>query len=433
MNEGGTTMTPPLSNQRSWLFCLLALGACEANSDRSPIQAAEGVRAALLASPSTDASADAAELTRIQAFLDGRYAATDVQYSFHTKFGETIDCIDFFAQPGAKILAARGTPITQLPTVAPPPISPHTPQLFADVAFDGQPDDQGNARACPGPTVPMLRITAAQILAVGGLDVYLSSLTKHRGPLPAPHQNGQALPPDSAGAYYAHVQTDYVGGTSLSVGQATLPVFSSYVQGGSMIFDHSLGQTWTISSDSTQTVETGYNIDPDINLGDKTNPHLFIYSTTTNYSTGCYNNTTDYVGSVPCDGVFVETVGAPYTPGMTLTSTSFYGTYQTMDFYTYYGSTGTGTNGWIIWNVGYYPSTNFSGSMASGSAGRFSAGDEVSDHTKQWVIPIGSGTAATAGYELATFVEYMEVLTPGVGASISTISIRLNRPAMRWT
>jgi hypothetical protein len=42
----------------------------------------------------------AAEATRIQQYVDSTsYASSDVKYSFETKFGENIDCIDFYAQP----------------------------------------------------------------------------------------------------------------------------------------------------------------------------------------------------------------------------------------------------------------------------------------------------------------------------------------------
>jgi len=39
------------------------------------------------------------EDARIQAFLDARYTAADVRYSYKTRAGEVIDCIDFFAYP----------------------------------------------------------------------------------------------------------------------------------------------------------------------------------------------------------------------------------------------------------------------------------------------------------------------------------------------
>jgi len=94
--------------------------------------------------------ADSTELSRIQTFLNARYATSDVQYSFHTIFGETIDCIDFFSQPGVKQMAAAGRPLTNVPVVSPPPVSPHPPKALQEVSFNGQLDDEGHSRACPG-------------------------------------------------------------------------------------------------------------------------------------------------------------------------------------------------------------------------------------------------------------------------------------------
>ena len=86
------------------------------------------------------------EAQRIQAFLDDRYTAADVQHTFRTEFGETIDCIDFFAQPGAKALARRGTPITTIPT---PPKPPHPVQQTAptEATVYGTLDDNGSMKS----------------------------------------------------------------------------------------------------------------------------------------------------------------------------------------------------------------------------------------------------------------------------------------------
>ena len=78
-----------------------------------------------------------AEVARAKAFIEARYAASDVRSSFKSKLGDTIDCIDFFAQPGVKALARRGSPITQLP---PPAEKPRRVGAVDDVSFDGSID-----------------------------------------------------------------------------------------------------------------------------------------------------------------------------------------------------------------------------------------------------------------------------------------------------
>jgi hypothetical protein len=376
--------------------------ACSAEPDQSG-----GNTQSVVAAVTVGSVGSAAEAARVQAFLDSRYRAADVRHSFHSKFGETIDCIDFFAQPGAKAMAAAGRPLTQLPVVAPPPPSSHPPQPMAAAAFTGEPDDEGNPRAC-GPTeVPMLRIDAGHIQAAGGLDAFTGG--KRQKPFV---RSSDPTAPDSAGANYAHVQTDYTGPGPIQIGEATLTPFASNILFGS----HAIGQTWLSSSDVSQTVEVGFTVDPWLNSGDAVNPHLFVYSTTTAYASGCYNNNGN------CDGPFLLTPGALYTPGMTLAASGFGGAYQTINFETYFGSAG-GSNAWIIFNVGYYPASNFHSSMATGSAGIYRAGYEVYDQSGQWVVPIGSGAEARAGYGQAAYVDFMDAYSPGNGWSASFDSI----------
>jgi hypothetical protein len=394
---------------KRYLRCVLGAAALVCSACGAQPEESGGNTEAIAALAGPGSAATASEAAKIQALLDSRYPASAVHHSFHSKFGETIDCIDFFAQPGVKALAAAGPPLTKIPTMTAPPASAHPPQALADVAFTGEPDDQGNPRACGPNEVPMLRIEASQIQAMGGRDVFMANRTKRQKPF-VPSSDPTA--PDSAGAGYAHVQTDYTGPGPIQKGQATITPFPSYILFG----NHAIGQTWLSSSDVSQTVEVGYNVDPWVNPGDQVNPHLFVYSTTTAYASGCYNN----IGN--CDGPFVLTPGALYTPGMTLAASGFGGSYQTLDLYTYFGSAG-GSNAWIINNVGYYPASNFHSSMATGSAGIYRAGYEVYDASNQWVVPIGSGAEARAGYGQAAYVNFMEAWSPGGGwsASFNTI------------
>jgi hypothetical protein len=41
-----------------------------------------------------------------------KYTPQDVRHTFNALGGDTIDCVDFFAEPGVKALAAQGTPLT---------------------------------------------------------------------------------------------------------------------------------------------------------------------------------------------------------------------------------------------------------------------------------------------------------------------------------
>jgi len=124
------------------------------------------------------------ENARIQEFITARYTPADVQHTYRTKAGETIDCIDFFAYPSVKDRARRGHPITTIPV---PPRSPRR-----SLSFNTKPnadiDENGNARACSETTVGIRRITSDDIRAAGGLDAFTqrTSPSPVRPPRPDP-------------------------------------------------------------------------------------------------------------------------------------------------------------------------------------------------------------------------------------------------------
>ena len=123
-------------------FALAQVIACSSSttsptagsSSSSPSAAAES--SATSGAARGDGDGDADEATRAQAFVDARYPRSAVEHSFRTKLGDTIDCIDFFAQPGVRALAAQGTPIPALPRpVERARVAPDSP--LAGVMFDG--------------------------------------------------------------------------------------------------------------------------------------------------------------------------------------------------------------------------------------------------------------------------------------------------------
>jgi len=150
------------SRELSRIFALVALATASASCSSR-----EGTATPSLTSvdkPNAVGSQSTAEAVRVQAYLDSRYRAADVRHSFQSVFGETIDCIDFFATPGVKALAAQGTRLTQLPTPPPrpppPPGHPTDQGRLSEFEFNGQPDETGSPRVCPAGSVPEIRITA---------------------------------------------------------------------------------------------------------------------------------------------------------------------------------------------------------------------------------------------------------------------------------
>jgi hypothetical protein len=267
-----------------------------------------GVQAATAAAG--DPSVDDGEAARIQRYLDARYKRSDVVSSFHTKFGEDIDCVDFYAQPAVRAMMARGQkpPIvyaSEMPgAVGPLPEINSGP--LADVAFNGKPDENGNPRKCFGASVPMVRQTVAQVRAAGGLNAFLKRRAR-KPPPPMPVVPNPAAPTDDPG--YMHVVAQlgdggahiYVGSTVTSIYQPTLGDAGT----------HSLSQTWLITGSKFapcsneipqgscvqafggqcyQTIEAGWTVAPDLNKGDPA-PHIFVFSTQDGYwSTGAYNS-----------------------------------------------------------------------------------------------------------------------------------------------
>jgi hypothetical protein len=144
------------------------------------------------------------ETDRAQSYLNSRYTSADVRHSFTTMAGQTVDCIDYLAQPAAKLLAARGTPLTEIPRTPPPPPARAKPRS-RDPAFGSlstQPlDENGQTRACPKGTVPIVRISLDEILGAGGLDAYQARKRSRPSPVHPPRprvaSNLQATTPIS--------------------------------------------------------------------------------------------------------------------------------------------------------------------------------------------------------------------------------------------
>jgi hypothetical protein len=395
-------------------------------------------------SPSDSALASPlAETQRVQDFLDARYRQREVQHSFHTVFGQTIDCIDFFAQPGVKALAQRGTPLSTMPE--PPPLGPKG--IPSVVEFNGKLDDQGKPRACPKGTVPYVRITAQEIASVGGLAAYLASQSGRPGHSPEqsvlptqPSPEAPISPPAPQAAVctqqfgldypgYAHVQQTYNNANQNNISSDTatfsifIPGFPSMPGGGA----HMVAQTWTYSGwgansptlgctcggagepACTQSVETGWIVN--VQTYGNQNPHFFTFSTNDGYHTSCWGGTA-CTSPAP---IWVGYSGALMAPGTILTNGSILGTQHELYVNTVnlglgnpVGSAGYGW--WIIAGVdgsrsamGYFPGTAYTGSMPT-KAQTFQVGGEVHDPNSAWGVPMGSGANPSAGYTQAAAV-----------------------------
>jgi hypothetical protein len=326
---------------------------------------------------------------RVQQYLDARYTAKDVRHTFKSKAHELVDCVDFFAEPGVKALAAKGTPLTEMPHVALPPEVEADIHSAApagdDFSFNGALDEDGNARACPDGSVPEIRLTADRIKKVGGLDAFTHAVHKKQGPRgPKPADPSLDFPG------YGHVTVTWDGVKATS-GMSTMTIADPSIPGADYVLydDHSLAQTWMFGGSEMgpgcgancfQTVEAGWDVDYDI-FGDY-NPHLFTFATNDGYATtGCYDNWPGLSVLTCLDWIPLTST---YALGQALPVSIPGGAQQELLVYTVKNST---YKGWLLvidiggshTVLGYYPTSDYgSGPMATEGT-TFEVGGEVYD------------------------------------------------------
>jgi hypothetical protein len=397
-------------------------------------------------------SADA-ETARVKAYLDSRYTAADVRHSFRTALGQTIDCIDFFAQPGVKSRAAKGHPITKIPQVHPNPagIRPNPG------GFDGEPDENGSPRKCPDGTVPEVRLLADRIASSGGLDA-LKRVFKHK----AAPTNLYTVPPGcpSSGFTtcmgqqdwpdYAHIISSWTGGTNTAEVVDIMSVNAPLVPDNENLGNHSLEQIWLLSGTGfadfgcsccsggtcfgavcgggectgvsgsyppcTQSVETGVMVEPWLNNLTGTSaeaPAVFVFATNDGYWSSCFDdNISTGGGGCPVD--FVAASSSSYPPGMALTPGVLGGSATEQQELSFVVENTDG--GWSITvggsNVGYYVADDYNGSMVT-EASAFQVGAEIADNTGACTVPMGSGANPVAGLAQAGFHSYYAAIPVG--------------------
>jgi hypothetical protein len=278
-----------------------------------------------------------AERARIEQYIVALHAPADIQHTFKTEQGETIDCVDYYSQPSVKAKLAAGK---SMQDVAPLGLS-DVVRLFKDRAPDfaaiasralaapSSQDESGSRRECPTGTVPSLRPTVEQIVGMGGLDAYRLHALKHpRSPQPKVNNTPTTEVPG-----YMHVEGEYLN-HSINGGVTSTSVYAP--NGSTSAFVHSLSQFWfwagsnqsTCTSQCTsncqQTVEAGWEVEPSFFTTPSgqpdSNPHLFVFTTPDGYWTNCEDGQQCATANgLPSASQPWSTMSGNWAPGQALT------------------------------------------------------------------------------------------------------------------
>ena len=352
-------------------------------------------------------------------------------HAFTLANGDQIRCIDVTTQrslaaSGQPLLLAPGKPPALAPGEKPTGPQPLTSRPGADFGLDASLDPSGQTRACPAGSFPKLIPRLQDFYRFRTLDdlfrkypdrgTTAKAAPAGRSAKGTAAPSSAALPPPGvlAGSVheYAHAY-HYVNNIGMS---ADFNLWSPFVEQHD---EFSLSQLWvtrgSTSDNSLQTVETGWQSYLDL-YGDSVS-HLFIYSTTANYTSGsgCYNLTcTAFVqtdSSIVLGGAF-STYSSPGGTQYQLTL-SVYRDPASSHWWLRYGTT---------W-VGYYPNSRYNASGLASYSDSIDFGGEIVNvasggpHT---TTAMGSGRFSSAGFGAAAYTKRIFYWDPSGAAYNAT-------------
>jgi hypothetical protein len=331
----------------------------------------------------------------MRAYLATLYDASAVRRTFANELGDTIDCVDFRAQPGIRLGAIdpdRGRP-PSLDMLDEDELKPVDGEEGVGVALQ---------RSCPVDTVSLRHYTVEELAEYESLEVLL-----------ARNHDGQHTKDVDYGAH-EHAEDFFVAnnwGATTTLNVWNPPDVEA--------MDFSLSQMWVTAGErpNQQTLEAGWIAGRDV--GKDKLARLFIYSTPDGYSTGCYD--------VLCEG-FVK-MAAPMSHvvlGGRFSNTSTYHGIQyaiTLRWQRCPASTCGSWEGWWLkygvgsrseW-VGFYPRSRFDSARLADQAERISFGGEVArpNSPRHTTTDMGSGKFPDEGFGGAAYQRNMRMIAPG--------------------
>jgi hypothetical protein len=321
---------------------------------------------------------------RMRSYILATYRGVKVRHSFVLD-GSYFDCVTVRSQPAVRQRGIR--------KIATPPrartlgrrTGPPAARTPASPLSLGRKDRYGHAVSCPAATIPMRRISLAQVTRFPTLSAFFA-----KGPGGAKAARALIRPTrllDTAHRYAVMYQ-----GASNYGGNSFLNLWDP--EG-----DFTLSQQWYVGGPGT--VEGGWIHYPDA-WG--YNSVLFTYWTSDNYQDGCYD--------LDC-GAFVQT-NSSIPLGASFTAYSSIGGPQygfSMQWQYYQG------NWWMFYQgtaVGYYPGGIYgSGPLATGNASVVEYGGEAVPFGDDAWPQMGSGQFASGGWAQAAFQSQVFYLAQG--------------------
>jgi hypothetical protein len=335
------------------------------------------------------------EVGRMRAHLANLYGPEAIRDSFANELGDTVDCVDFRAQPGVRsqgIDADHGkTPSLSLDL---DPAKPVEGEQGSGVAL---------RRACPSGTVSLRHYSDEELSEYTTLDVFLQRN----------HYGQHVLDVD----YASHEHASSFFSEKNWGATTTLNVWDPQVEKG----DFSLSQLWVTAGErpEQQTVEAGWMASGRQLPGGDGSARLFIYSTSDGYRSGCYNALCDDFVKMPAPISHVVLDGRIARKSRYLgPQYAFTVRWQLCPA----ESCGTWEGWWLRYDdgalsewVGFYPRSRFDAARLADQATRVSFGGEVfrpkaSPHT---TTDMGSGNFPVQGFGAAAYQRSLRMIAPG--------------------
>ena len=327
---------------------------------------------------------DLPAFTKMQGYFLNLYSGVEVAKSIEIG-NQTFDCIPVQQQP-----SLRGGQIADLP-----------PEGGSNDSILGDPE-----KVCDPGQIPIKRVSLSEISQYQTLKDYFSKdkgIGKRLGAgdykfsLPIP---GTPLPSAGAGRdnfvhHYAVIVSKPVGIFGL---RANLNIWNPKTAPTDM----SLAQTWIAggAGSETQTIESGWQVRKGLDL-----PYAvpFVYWTSNNYASGCYN--------LDCAG-FVQITNQIVFGRFAEQRYSVKGGTQSVMQISWRRKSENG-NWWLMINgvwVGYYPASIFSGGAMVKKDAKLTAyfGGENTGNLP--TSEMGSGNFASTGYKNAAFLSNLSAL-----------------------